>query len=133
MAEDQTDAARRKRKRWRLANPDRDRDIQRRSYHKNAAKHRDKKNTRTRRLYVERREFLNWLKEEQVCSDCHHAWPTFVLEFDHCPGVKKRFSISDWARTSVPLNDLQVEIAKCDLVCANCHRIRTYGLRRVVQ
>lgn len=47
-----------------------------------------------------------------------------VLEFDHRPGTNKRFHISDRMVTG-SIEDLLEEIAKCDVVCANCHRIRT--------
>lgn len=47
-----------------------------------------------------------------------------VLEFDHREDEEKCFDISD-RMTSGSLEDLRREIAKCDIVCANCHRIRT--------
>lgn len=47
------------------------------------------------------------------------------MDFDHVRGTKK-FAISTYAH-AVSSETLTKEIAKCDLVCANCHRERTYG------
>lgn len=61
------------------------------------------------------------------CVDCglvDHR----VMDFDHCRGTKK-FSIGDVTRQSNSLSNLLTEIAKCDLVCANCHRIRGWNRR----
>lgn len=50
------------------------------------------------------------------------------MDFDHRPGVEKKFKIAAWlARNSAKTDrsEVEAEIAKCDVVCANCHRIRT--------
>jgi len=47
------------------------------------------------------------------------------MDFDHRdPNVKVDHVAS---MLSAGVNKLEAEIAKCDVVCANCHRIRTYG------
>jgi hypothetical protein len=46
------------------------------------------------------------------------------MDFDHRQGEEKLANINKFAYTS--LEALQREIAKCDVVCANCHRERTY-------
>lgn len=57
--------------------------------------------------------------------DCGlHPEYSQVLEFDHRPDEVKLFHISD-RMGSGTMADLIAEIAKCDIVCANCHRIRT--------
>jgi hypothetical protein len=49
------------------------------------------------------------------------------MDFDHRPGEKKLFAMgSAGVQVRVSLEGLLAEIAKCDVVCANCHRIRTY-------
>lgn len=50
------------------------------------------------------------------------------MEYDHVRG-KKKFNIGHYNNKSVKV--LMEEIAKCELVCANCHRERTY--RRLQQ
>ena len=68
-----------------------------------------------------RKEFYLWLKTKS-CQDCGN--PDFrVLEFDHVRGSKKMPISQMIARFGK--NVLQEEIKKCDIVCANCHRIRT--------
>jgi hypothetical protein len=65
------------------------------------------------------------------CADCGNSYPYYVMDFDHRPGEEKKFEIADFLATKVVSNYAAVdaEIAKCDVVCANCHRVRTH-LRR---
>ena len=81
-------------------------------------------------------------KRKSGCVDCGLRPEVLqVLEFDHREDEEKLFDVSD-RMTSGNLDDLRREIAKCDVVCANCHRIRTvkrnqfgatFGGRRVVR
>ena len=48
-----------------------------------------------------------------------------VLEFDHIDPSKKKFTISRKISDGVALATLQKEVLKCEVRCANCHRIRT--------
>lgn len=59
------------------------------------------------------------------CTDCGLRFPTFVMDFDHI--VKKSFNIADYQRMNKSLDDVKSEIEKCEVVCANCHRIRTFS------
>ena len=47
------------------------------------------------------------------------------MQWDHKPGFEKLGDISAdfWGRSRA---DVLAEIAKCDLVCVNCHTIRTF-------
>lgn len=63
------------------------------------------------------------------CVDCGYNAHPEALEFDHLPGADKITAVSKMYFTSRP-DELWAEIAKCELVCANCHRIRTYNRRR---
>jgi hypothetical protein len=47
------------------------------------------------------------------------------MQFDHRPGTKKLFHIAMFNARKCTREKLLAEIAKCDLVCANCHAIRT--------
>lgn len=51
------------------------------------------------------------------------------MEFDHKPEFKKSFRLAAATIYSSSLGRLQAEIDKCDIVCANCHKIRTYTRR----
>lgn len=59
--------------------------------------------------------------------DCGELFPSYVMQFDHRPGEKKRRPVSHMVAYSREAID--EEVTKCDLVCANCHAIRTHGGR----
>ena len=59
------------------------------------------------------------------CMDCKQSFPTCCMDFDHRPGVEKLFGLNFNSLSYRPLEAIMDAIAKCDLVCANCHRIRT--------
>lgn len=61
------------------------------------------------------------------CMDCNIQYPPYCMDFDHRPGEEKSFNISTYMRANKSLEQVIQEIAKCDLVCANCHRIRTFS------
>jgi uncharacterized CHY-type Zn-finger protein len=65
---------------------------------------------------------LELLLRDQFCTDCG-AHDLAVLEFDHRGA--KRGNVSDLVRSAVAWETVLQEIAKCDVVCANCHRRRT--------
>lgn len=61
--------------------------------------------------------------KDKPCADCGQRYPFPCMEFDHVRG-KKLFNV---ASVCMSIDKLAAEIAKCDVVCANCHRIRTYS------
>ena len=65
--------------------------------------------------------FIVNLVKEAPCQDCGRRFPPECMDFDHIRG-RKRFTIN---RIMAAHLWLYQEIEKCDLVCANCHRIRT--------
>ena len=75
--------------------------------------------------YFKRREEIAKFKDEP-CVDCGHKYPACVMDFDHVRG-KKLFQISQ--AINVPWDKLLKEMQKCELVCANCHRIREQNKR----
>lgn len=58
------------------------------------------------------------------CVDCGGTFPAVAMDFDHIEG-RKVASVSGMARGNASWKRVLAEIAKCDLVCANCHRVRT--------
>jgi hypothetical protein len=70
------------------------------------------------------REFVNALKSSTPCADCGKTYPPYVMQFDHMRN--KTFAVAELVNRAVSLKTLKAEIAKCELVCANCHAIRTY-------
>jgi hypothetical protein len=72
-----------------------------------------------------------WVDEYKLsrgCADCGYNAHPAALDFDHLPGTVK---VRDIKRgTQLGWVALQAEVEKCDVVCANCHRIRTVNRRR---
>lgn len=67
------------------------------------------------------------IKESTPCADCGNYYPHYVMDFDHRDPSIKTMNVS----RMVSLRGVETileEIAKCDLVCANCHRERTFGV-----
>lgn len=79
---------------------------------------------RNRPNYVLRnKEYVIEYLKSNPCVDCGEI-DIMVLEFDHREPLLKRGSrISNFYGSS--LETLKKEIAKCDVVCANCHARRT--------
>lgn len=73
-----------------------------------------------------RRSLLNEWKAVP-CQDCGHRYPPYVMDFDHVRG-EKRFNIGSNLLTPT-IDELLDELAKCDVVCSNCHRERTHQRR----
>jgi hypothetical protein len=81
----------------------------------------------SRILRVRGREWLKRLWEyllEHPCFDCGESDPV-VLDCDHVDRATKRESVGFLARSGYPWATVLVELAKCEIRCANCHRRRT--------
>ena len=76
---------------------------------------------RMRAFRSKRREITNAAKDVP-CADCGGHFPPECMDFDHVRG-DKAFNLSRGWGLSV--SAILEEIAKCDVVCANCHRTRT--------
>ena len=59
------------------------------------------------------------------CVDCGISYHWYVMDFDHRRGIKE-FEISVLSKKAMSHKRIMAEVAKCDVVCANCHRVRTY-------
>jgi hypothetical protein len=86
-----------------------------------------KSRERGRGLAARNRKFLNDVKSDP-CADCGIKYPPYVMDFDHVHGEKK-FGLGMMSGKGVSIARLQEEINKCDVVCSNCHRIRTHNRR----
>jgi len=58
------------------------------------------------------------------CMDCGKQFPDACYDFHH--NRDKEECVSILIRNNVKLETILEEASKCDLVCANCHRIRHY-------
>ncbi len=88
-------------------------------YQRNKAKY-------TERNKVQRAEMRAYIQElkNKPCMDCGESFPYYVMDFDHTAddkAINVSSAIADrWSKDRVT-----AEIAKCDLVCSNCHKERT--------
>lgn len=84
----------------------------------------EKVRMRERRAYQRRRDAIN-AEKDKPCTDCGVKYPPFVMDFDHLPQFDKSFNVAQVTHVhSLPM--ILEEIKKCEVVCSNCHRIRTY-------
>jgi hypothetical protein len=65
--------------------------------------------------------------KDHPCMDCGGSFPIVCMDFDHRDRATKISNISRMVLNHRPLQSILDEIAKCDLICSNCHRIRTFG------
>lgn len=92
-------------------------------YLSNKSYYLSKAKTFTKKLKQEQLEKVAELKKKP-CKDCGVEYPHYIMEYDHVKGTKID-NISNLVGR-VGWERLEKEIAKCDLVCANCHRERTF-------
>ncbi len=75
-------------------------------------------------------QYLRDLKTKTPCVDCGINYPYYVMDFDHVRGVKHA-NVMELVST-LSKKRIDQEIAKCEIVCSNCHRIRTH-MRRIAK
>lgn len=80
---------------------------------------------------LERQQWVDSLKAASPCSDCGMKFPPECMDFDHLPGSKKKADVCFLCAQRKPKEEILAEIKKCQLVCANCHRIRTKNRRNL--
>lgn len=88
-------------------------------------------NAWNKRRHHENMDAYRALKESTPCTDCKRFFPHYVMEYDHVPERgEKRVNVAVMAGTrKLTAATLVAEMKKCDLVCANCHAIRTHNRR----
>ena len=74
--------------------------------------------------------YIRQLKEKSPCMDCGKFYPYYVMDFDHVRG-RKQANVMELIPT-LSKKKIDEEIAKCEIVCSNCHRVRTH-LRKMAK
>ena len=67
---------------------------------------------------------MDSLKMDVACKDCGETFPPHVMHWDHLPGHVKLDEIGSMVG-SRRRDAILTELKKCELVCANCHVMRT--------
>lgn len=80
----------------------------------------------TQKFQQSRRNDINAIKVARGCSVCGYNAHPAALDFNHVRG-EKLFNVSRDTKTA--WSKVLEEIAKCDVLCSNCHRIHTYENR----
>lgn len=93
-----------------------------------AKKHSEQIKERRRSKYQAVRKLIDDLKSKP-CMDCRGTFPVCAMQFDHRSRLEKAYNICNLTRY-VNTDRLYQEIQKCDVVCANCHFIRTDTRRK---
>jgi hypothetical protein len=70
-------------------------------------------------------DLIRDMKSSTKCADCNKKYHWFQMDFDHVRGKKDR-PISEMVGNKVGKDRILAEIDKCEIVCANCHRLRTF-------
>jgi len=106
----------------------------RRRYHQQYYQaHKDEYITRARAREPAQKSLLRKIIHEAKdvpCADCGIRYPYYVMQFDHLGD--KEFTIGRYPKT-YSAKRLLKEIAKCEVVCANCHAEEEYKLYRRVE
>lgn len=76
------------------------------------------------------RDLIRSLKEGRPCEDCRETFPPVCMDFDH--SGDKIMNVSAMAVRVKSLARVREEAAKCEVVCACCHRLRTERRRLAV-
>ena len=92
-------------------------------YKNNKARQRARVAENSRTYQKRNREYVYQHLLLNPCVACGEKDPV-VLEFDHVRGEKAN-NVSSMVRAASSIDVIKKEIAKCDVVCANCHRRRT--------
>lgn len=107
-------------------NPEDQRAAFKRHYEANKAKYVKRAREWNDKQRARKRKFVIRVKSKLSCMDCKQSYHHSVMEFDHVRG-EKLFNIGNQGRNYVTMKKLKDEIRKCELVCANCHRMRTWN------
>lgn len=99
--------------------------VDRTAYAKDSTRKRATSAAAYQRRYEVNRPLVDAVKAKP-CADCGIQYPPYVMDFDHLSDKEGLVSRMVWHAST---EKLLAEIAKCDVVCSNCHRVRTHERR----
>jgi hypothetical protein len=94
-------------------------------YHKNPKPTAD----RVKRRRTKQQELLREAKLGKYCQVCGENDPC-CLDYHHRDPSEKFMTVNDMVRQRFSHKRILAEMAKCDLLCANCHRKHHFGSDR---
>lgn len=90
-------------------------------YNNNLQYYKDRK----RRYRNERRRWFEELKSTLQCNRCDERH-IVCLEFHHIDPTAKEYNVGSMVNSIKPIQRIEDEIAKCEVLCSNCHRKEHY-------
>ncbi len=93
-------------------------------YHKHGSKYRENAVIRNRRIKNALKKRLLEYLSDKSCVRCGISDPR-VLEFDHTDPTSKSYGIARAINSTMTWDNILLEINKCQILCANCHKIKT--------
>lgn len=93
-------------------------------YHKYGSKYRERAIVRNRKIKNNLKKIMFDYLSDKSCLQCGVNDPR-VLEFDHIKPSTKSFSIAQAINNTQKWENILLEINKCQILCANCHKIKT--------
>lgn len=102
------------------SDPSKQREYARKHYKENKQRYLDRNRINRKKL----RRYVAKIKESSSCADCGNNYPHYVMDFDHLSN--KEGLIIEFIRRHNK-KALDREMAKCEVVCSNCHRIRSHN------
>lgn len=85
--------------------------------------------TVSKNSHASRRRKANMVSEykNRPCTDCGGEFPPYVMDLDHLPEFEKLSNVAKLVSEGASKQRILDELEKCEVVCANCHRHRTYS------
>ena len=105
-----------KHKKWRKNNRDHANELRRKYYKNNPEVYRAMDKRKRAKLLSKQ-----WELKNRPCIDCGESFPPYVMQFDHVSGEKE-----NCVSRMTSYKKMLEEALKCEIVCANCHAIRTW-------
>jgi hypothetical protein len=102
---------------WKQANAEKMREYRRTHYANN-------KEAYSSNVLKRKKETQEWLRSLKAGKSCRYCTESYAacLDYHHRDGTEKKFNIAKAATNGYSRETILKEIAKCDLICANCHR-----------
>ena len=82
------------------------------------------RNKQSKDNYRKIKNYLNYIKETTPCYICNCYFPACAMDFDHIIPKLKMINLGN-VRS---ITRAEAELTNCKVICANCHRIKTYGI-----
>lgn len=102
------------------------RQVDRDHYKKHAQRIKHQKRALNKKRYQDNKGKTDKIKSETPCTDCGKLFHPCQMQFDHLKD--KKFNVSE-ILANYTWETIEKEIAKCEVVCANCHCLRTHRRR----